>query len=243
MLGKIFEVVIDGSAYGSSAKYCAPLYAAHIVDPLPSFFNKKVYFISNKPVQKSTIGTVIAIANKGEHCEKLILAPKGAIYYSPEIRSRLSRIKNQFPYRLTCLYEKSCGAVIFNDLSDERYFLVVKNTNGRYWGFPKGHIEIGETEEQTAIREVKEETNLDVTILDGFRKTSVYRLFGQVKKKVVIFVAKANSKKVTAQNSEIEKYKWLKKDDIYKCLNHRNDLKIFEEAVKWLEKNKIVNSK
>lgn len=242
MLGKNFEVVIDGSAYGPNARYCAPLYNAHIVNSMSEFFNRKVYFISNKPVEKFIRGTVVAIANKGNRCEKLILAPKDTIYYSPEIRSRLSRIKNQRPYRLKCLYEKSCGAVIFNDLSNERYFLVVKNTNGRYWGFPKGHIEIGETEEQTALREVKEETNLDVTILDGFRKTSVYRLFGQVKKKVVIFVAKANSKRVTVQNSEIEKFKWLKKDDVYKALNHRNDLKIFEEAVDWLEKKKVFNS-
>ena len=239
MLGKNFEVVIDGSAYDNNAKYCAPLYSAHIVDPFNGFYNRKVYFISNKPVEKSVNGTVIAIANKGGYCERLILAPKDTIYYLPEIRSRLSRVKNQRPYRLVCLYEKSCGAVIFNDLSDERYFLVVKNNNGRYWGFPKGHIEIGETEEQTALREVKEETNLDVEILDGFRKTSVYRLFGQVKKKVVIFLAQASSKKVTVQNSEIEKFKWLKKEDIYEALNHRNDLRIFEAAVEWLEKNKI----
>lgn len=236
MLGKNFEVVIDGSAYGNNAKYCAPLYSAHIADPFSGFYNRKVYFISNRPVEQSVCGTVVAIANKGGRCEKLILAPKDTIYYSPEIRSRLSRIRNQRPYRLNCLYEKSCGAVIFNDLSNERYFLVVKNTNGRYWGFPKGHIEVGETEEQTALREVKEETDLDVTILDGFRKTNVYKLFGQVKKKVVIFLAKANSKKVTVQNSEIEKFKWLKKEDVYTVLNHKNDLRIFEEAVEWLEK-------
>ena len=241
MLGKFFKVVIDGSAYGANSKYCPPLYTAHIVDPLRGFFNKKVYFISNQPVEKSVVGKVIAIVNRGKPYEKLILAPKSAIYYSPEIRNRLSRIKNQPPYRLNCLYEKSCGAIIFNDLSDERYFLLVKNTNGKYWGFPKGHVEIGETEEQTAIREVKEETNLDVTILPGFRKTSIYRLFDQIKKQVVIFVAKTNSKKVIAQNTEIEKFKWLKKDDIFKYLSHRNDLKNFEEAVKWLEKNKFVN--
>lgn len=239
MLGKNFEVVIDGTAYGENAKYCAPLYNARILDPFSSVFNRRVFFISNKPVEKFSKGTVVAVANKGGRCEKLILAPQGTIYYSPEIRSRISRVKNQCPYRLTCLYEKSCGAIIFNDLSDERYFLVVKNTNGRHWGFPKGHIEVGETEEQTAIREVKEETNLDVNILDGFRKTTVYRLFGHVKKKVVIFLAKSNSKNVTVQNSEIEKFRWLKEDEIYARLKHKNDIKIFESAVEWLKKNEI----
>ncbi len=239
MLGKNFEVVIDGSAYGNNNKYCAPLYNARIVDPLSGCFNRKVYFIANKPVEKNVCGTVVAIVNKCGRCEKMILAPVGTIYYAPEIRSRISRIKNQRPYRLNCLYEKSCGAVIFNDLSDERYFLVVKNNNCRNWVFPKGHIEVGETEEETAIREVKEETNLDVEILDGFRKTSVYRLWGPVKKKVVIFLAKANSKKVIVQNSEIAKFKWLKKDDLLAELSHRNDLKIFEAALAWLEKFNI----
>ena len=49
--------------------------------------------------------------------------------------------------------EKSCGAIIFNDGK----VLVVKQTSG-FYGFPKGHVEIGETEKETAIRETKEET-------------------------------------------------------------------------------------
>lgn len=235
MLGKNFEVVIDGSAYGENAKYCPPLYIAHIVDPLNRMYNKKVYVISNKQLQKYLTGTVIAIANKGMgQREKLILAPQDTIYYSPEIRSRLSRIKNQGHYKLSCLYEKSCGAVIFHESNGEYYFLLVKNKNGLHWGFPKGHIEVGETEEQTALREIKEETDLDVVILDGFRKTSVYRLFGRVKKKVVIFLAQSNSKNVKIQNSEIETYKWVKKEAAYTILRYRNDLKIFEAALGWL---------
>lgn len=242
MLGKNFEVVIDGSAYGNNAKFCAPLYRAHIIDPSNRIYNKSVYVISNKQLDNVITGTVIAIANKGMgYREKLILAPKDTIYYSPEIRSRLSRVRNQGNYKLSCLYEKSCGAVIFNETAGERYFLLVKNRNGKHWGFPKGHIEVGETEEQTALREIKEETDLDVTIMDGFRKTSVYRLFGRVKKKVVIFVAKSATKKVKVQNSEIETYKWLKEDAVTSVLQYRNDLRVFESALHWLNKtnNKI----
>ncbi len=236
MIGKTFKVVIDGSAYGNNAKYCDPLYNAHIADPFSVYFNKKVYYIANKPLKKQVEGMVIAIANKGEPSEKLILAPLNTVYYSPEIRSRISRIRNQGPYHLKCLYEKSCGAIVFNDLSKERYFLVIKNTNGKYWGFPKGHIEVGETEEQTAIREVKEETNLDVTILDGFRKTNSYQIGKRINKKVVIFLAKTNSKNVKIQHDEVEKFKWLKRKDVYAALNHQNDLQIFKSAVAWLDK-------
>lgn len=244
MLGKNFKVVIDGSAYNEKFRFYAPLYNAHIIDPLNRSHNKKVYVISNKQLDTSITGTVIAIANKGMGPrEQLILAPQDTIYYSPEIRSRLSRIRNQDTYKLSCLYEKSCGAVIFHDCGGERYFLLVKNKNGLHWGFPKGHIEVGETEEQTALREIKEETDLDVTILDGFRKTSIYRLFGKTKKKVVIFIAKSETKKVKVQNSEIETFKWVTKEDVYTILRYRNDLRIFEAALRWLNKTNNIPEK
>ncbi len=240
MLGKNIKVVIEGSAYGDKARFCAPLHKAHTIAPLSGSYSRTVYVISNKPVDKIFNGTIIAIAKrKLDQRELLVVAPTEMIYYAPEIRNRLSRIHNIGPFRLSCLYEKSCGAVIFNDSTKERHFLVVKNQNGRYWGFPKGHIEVGETEEQTAIREVKEETGLDVTLLDGFRKTSVYRLVGHIKKKVVIFLAKSDSRKVTIQDSEIANYKWLKKDELCDALRNRNDFKIFDAALTWLKERQI----
>ncbi len=234
MLGKKVEVVIEGSAYGNNAKFCAPLYCARVIDENSSLYNKNVYVIANNSIDKYFKGTVIAIANKGKgRGEKIVLAPPGSIYYSPEIRSRLSRVRNQGTYKLSCLYEKSCGAVIFCNKNNKRYFLIVKNKNGKHWGFPKGHIEVGETEEQTAIREIKEETNLDVSIIKGFRKTSIYRPFGHVKKMVVIFLAQANSMNVRIQCSEIESYRWMQYDDIVEVLKYRNDLKTFESAINW----------
>lgn len=63
--------------------------------------------------------------------------------------------ERDFPgYRLECLYESSCGAVIFHDIKGEVRYLLIKNKRSAHWGFPKGHIERGETKEQTAIREV-----------------------------------------------------------------------------------------
>ena len=61
-------------------------------------------------------------------------------------------------------YEKSCGAII---IKDNRVLLIKQNIG--FYGFPKGHVEDGETEEETAIREVKEETNLDITINKKYR--------------------------------------------------------------------------
>ena len=63
--------------------------------------------------------------------------------------------------------EKSCGAVIFTRDEEDLKFVLIKNLEGSY-GFPKGHVEDNETEEETALREVKEEVGLDVEIIDGF---------------------------------------------------------------------------
>ena len=57
--------------------------------------------------------------------------------------------------------EKSCGAIVYKKENDELKFLLVYQNNGHY-SFPKGHEEEGETEIETATREIKEETNLDI---------------------------------------------------------------------------------
>ncbi len=72
-------------------------------------------------------------------------------------------------------YEKSCGAVVFTKVSGKLRYLLISSLEGIY-GFPKGHVENGETETETALREVYEETGLKVRLLDGFRTTDEYPL-------------------------------------------------------------------
>ena len=59
------------------------------------------------------------------------------------------------------LYEKSCGAVVFCQKDSDIKFLLVRERSG-FWCFPKGHMEAGESEQETALREVKEETGITV---------------------------------------------------------------------------------
>ena len=64
----------------------------------------------------------------------------------------------------------SCGGVVIHD---GKVWLLYKNQNGRYmgWVLPKGTVEPGETYQQTALREVKEETNSDAEIVKYIGKT------------------------------------------------------------------------
>ena len=57
-------------------------------------------------------------------------------------------------------YEKSCGAVVFRKYHGNIELLLIKHVVGGHWSFPKGHVEAGESERQTALREVREETGL-----------------------------------------------------------------------------------
>ena len=71
------------------------------------------------------------------------------------------------------IYEKSSGAVVFTRSNNEVQYLLIRSLTGIY-GFPKGHVEQGEAEEQTAQREVFEEVGLSVELLPGFRIEEEY---------------------------------------------------------------------
>ncbi|MBQ4514996.1 MAG: NUDIX domain-containing protein [Anaerolineaceae bacterium] len=90
--------------------------------------------------------------------------------------------------------EKSCGAVVFarNEDGGIRYILV-QQRSGRYC-FPKGHVEGNETEHQTALREIWEETGLRPRFIPGFRESETYevRKAPGVFKDVIYFLAETD---------------------------------------------------
>ena len=58
-------------------------------------------------------------------------------------------------------YEESFGVVPVQKTENDWEVFLIQHIKGRYWGFPKGHAEAGETPIESAVRELKEETNLD----------------------------------------------------------------------------------
>lgn len=61
-------------------------------------------------------------------------------------------------------HEKSCGAIVYRRFHGNIEILLIKHINSGHWSFPKGHVENGETEMETAKREIMEETSIDVII-------------------------------------------------------------------------------
>ena len=120
--------------------------------------------------------------------------------------------------------EKSCGAIIIND-KDE--ILLIKHNVG-HWAFPKGHIENNETDELCALREIKEETNLDVNIITNIKEKTTYSPKEGVLKDVIYFVALPINNDIKLQQEEVNDYLWLPLKDALNKLTYDNDKKILE---------------
>lgn len=135
-------------------------------------------------------------------------------------------------------YEKSCGSVLYRTQNEFRV-LVIKQARNNNWSFPKGHVEEGETEQQTAIREVFEEVGIKVSLIDGFRETISYNPRAGVNKDVVYFVADSKLQAVKLQKEEVSDYKWLRPAQAFKTLTFKNDKDILKKALDFLRKNNI----
>lgn len=101
-------------------------------------------------------------------------------------------------------WEKSCGAVVFTRVNDQVKYLLIANLKEIY-GFPKGHVEPGETEEATALREIREETGLRVTLLAGFRTVDEHLIPEKTDtmKQIVYFLAEYEGQEITYQKEEL----------------------------------------
>ena len=132
-------------------------------------------------------------------------------------------------------YENSCGAIVFNENTEK--ILLVKMHNGN-WGFPKGHIENNETKEETAIREVLEETNVRIKIIPNFEREIKYIPNEKTIKKVTIFMGITQDEEVTIDTSEIEDFKWCTYEEALKLVTYKLQKDVLENARKVFIKSK-----
>ena len=133
------------------------------------------------------------------------------------------------------IYEKSCGFVAYTKKDGARLYLIIRSSNGDY-GFPKGHMEPGETEYETAIRELKEETNVEVEIIDGFRRQIEYKLPNKdVIKQSVYFLGKCTSVDVVAQESEVSSVLFAPLKKALELLTFEDTKRIIKEADNYVD--------
>ncbi len=128
------------------------------------------------------------------------------------------------------LHEKSCGAIVYRKFHGNTEILLIKHVNSGHWSFPKGHVESGETEVETAQREIFEETGIDVIIDSSFREIVSYSPKKGTQKIVVYFLAKAKNSDYIPQEEEIADIKWVEIGRAQSVLSYENDKSIVAKA-------------
>jgi 8-oxo-dGTP pyrophosphatase MutT (NUDIX family) len=127
---------------------------------------------------------------------------------------------------------KSCGFLAFTEVDGENQYLIIKSHNGDV-GFPKGHVEAGESETDTAVRELKEEAGVEVEILDGFRRIIEYKLpkTKDTIKETVYFLGRCiDPEALLRQESEVTEARFLPFKDALKVLTFEETRGILKEA-------------
>lgn len=123
--------------------------------------------------------------------------------------------------------EKSCGTII---IENNKVLLIQQTDNA--WGFPKGHVENNEKEQETAIRETKEETNLDVEIISNKKYIINYKINNEIDKEVIFFLAKKTSDKIKKQDEEIKNIKWVDLTKAFDIITYENTKNLYKEVLK-----------
>ncbi len=136
--------------------------------------------------------------------------------------------------------EKSCGALVVRCGEHEPEILLIKH-NGGHWAFPKGHVEGNETEEETALREVKEETGLEVKLDTRYREMVTFSPAPRTMKDVVYFAATVVGGVETPQLSEVSDVRWVPFSKAERFITFENDRHLFHKIQSFLTEYPLLN--
>lgn len=132
--------------------------------------------------------------------------------------------------------QTSAGVVLYRHDSLDNLFLLLKYPAG-HWDFAKGHREVGETNRQTAVREVEEETGIkDVVFVRGFKKRILYsyNYAGRtMRKQVIFFLGRTLKEDVHLSNEHLD-YVWLNYEDSLQRVTFGNARRILISAHRFL---------
>ena len=131
-------------------------------------------------------------------------------------------------------YEICCGSVVFND----NKVLIIKHKYGHI-SFPKGHVEGNETEEETAIREVREETGIDIEIINDKKYYVQYDTDNNSIEKVTYFIGKMIGGKLNPQLSEISSCYFEDENKVSDLITYDNDREMYLDVLNDIKKGEL----
>ena len=168
--------------------------------------------------------------------ELKILSEKNTEIYEPYIVKVIKEYTGEDIVECECLYEKTCGTVIHAVHDGQTKYFLVENADSKHIGFPKGHVEYGETEIETAIREVFEETQINVVPDGEFRYEYTYVAPNNVRKRAVYFEAEYEYTPAKVQEIEVSNSWFLPFEEAMQHLNFEQDKNILRGADQHIKK-------
>ena len=139
--------------------------------------------------------------------------------------------------------EKSFGVIPFRKINGDVEFFLINHIAG-YWGFPKGHSESGESEIETARRELKEETGItnvnlskNISFIDNYCFENGNNTINKTVEYFLGFTENENS--IIIDNNEVLDYSWVIYEEALKLINFDGLKSILNQAHDRIFKNKI----
>lgn len=136
------------------------------------------------------------------------------------------------------LQERSAGVIVYflpESGGSERFLLL---DYGKYWDYPKGHVEAGEDDVTAGLRELREETGVADVELDGeFRHEIAYFFRGRkglIRKSVVFFLGRSATQNVVISH-EHQGYEWLEYPAARERLTYASAKQVLEAAKRRLD--------
>lgn len=235
-LGKTVRIKIDrpiGSVHPKDASLTYPVNYGY----LPNVFSGDgeeldVYLLGvDTPVEEYQARVIGIIHRHNDVEDKLVAAPEGVYYTAIEIEKAVHFQEQYYESEVEAIYEKSCGTILYTRRNGIVHYLLIQSCGGKNCGFPKGHMEAGENEVETALRETWEETSIRANIVDGFKREITYTMDNGKRKSVVYFLADYEEQ-VPEHNSGYEQngYCLLPFDEAYRELTFDSTRKLLQEA-------------
>jgi len=136
------------------------------------------------------------------------------------------------------LHEKSCGAVVFFKSIQTKYLLLQYEAG--HWDFVKGNVELNESEVETVLRELREETGIVASqVIGGFREQIqyFYRRQGEtIQKEVVFYLIQADTERVELSFEHVG-YEWLDYQHALERLTFKNAKEVLQKAHAFLQEH------
>ena len=215
LLGKLVHVEVDRPIGYRHGDILYPINYGYIPGILAGDGEPQdAYILGITEPAESFDGRVVAMIRRRDDCEdKEVVAPDGTVFHQGEIAAAVHFQEQYFHTSIDSLFRKSCGVLPWRMTETGREYLIVYEQFSQCWSLPKGHMEAGETETETALRELEEETGLRARLDINHTAVIEYPISPICRKQVVFFPGEVTGTP-SVRHGEIENYKWVRAEEL-----------------------------